>query len=769
LQAVAAAADVEAAPPEEVTPSESAPVPDWLRDVAATAEVEAEGFATAPEMAELPPAEEEMPDWLAELTAGPPDVAAQPLAPEEIPGWLQEAELSTAEGAELAPGEVPDWLAEMAPAAGEPELAPDAELPDWLAEMAPPEELPPDTGAEELAPADIPDWLAQMAPPEAAPQAAAEMDVPPAEVPDWLAEAPAEEPVEELAEAAPPPLVAAETPDWLAELAEAADLSMEEAPAGEPLGLEGEEIPDWLAELREEQAPAIPVPEELVGVEEPDLLEREPLVYPEGAGGEVTEAEAELLARLEEMSPEEAFAAWEALLAESEAAEAAVSGVEEAQPEVEAAGPMEAEELAALEPEPLVYPEGAGGEVTEAEAELLARLEEMSPEEAFAAWEALLAESEAAEAAVPRVEEAQPEVEAAGPMEAEAPAVPEPEPLPYPEEAEAKVVPTEAELIAGLEEMSPEEAFAAWEAMLAEGALQEQVLEEAEPAVEPVAEADHEDEGPLAEALEPEPAVAEIEAEPVPEAEVVPEVVHTWVSLTEEEEWEEVGIPGVSEQVPLAEPVAELDQPWMALAVDEELAEVAAPPHAPPVEEGEAVELPDWAVAEAAELAFGAGPGEEEEITLGPNWVWLSAEEEAEIRTAESFEEAALRAEVPFAAPAPSVGPTWVAAEEEAPAVVPVPEAPSAAGRRGGRLDAPGAGAEPVGCRPERRGAGRICAAHQVSVARGGHRRPGRDHDRRAIGNAHIAPAGRCLHARQSAAGGAGHLSSRPVQPVELT
>jgi tetratricopeptide (TPR) repeat protein len=628
LQAVAAAADIEAMPQEDVTTPESDHVPDWLQEVTATAEVDVEGIAVEPEITAPPPTESEMPDWLAALTAEPADAVVEPLAPEEIPGWLEEAVPPAAEEPEAAPGDVPDspalhagasGLAEMAPAeaappvaeepeaalgdvpdspalragasglaemapteaappvAEEPEAAPGG-VPDWLAEMAPAEAAPPVAGEPEegadLARADIPDWLAEMAPSQAASQAIPELDLPPADVPDWLTEAvtseaepSVEEPVEDVGEIATPPLVAAETPDWLADLVEAAESSMEEPPAEQPAELEEGEVPDWLAALRDEQAPA-----------------------PTGAESEVTEAE--LMARLEGMSPEEAFATWEATLAKGEAEEAAAPAAEALRPEeLEAAGPIVIEEP---EKERLVYPGGAGGEVTEAEAELMARLEDMSPEEALAAWEAMLAEGE--EAVAPPVEALQPEEpKAAGPIVIEEP---EKERLVYPEGAGGEVTEAEAELMAHLEDMSPEEAFAAWEAMLTEGE------EAVAPAVEALQPEEPKAAGPIVieepekeRLVYPEGAggeVTEAEAELMAHLEDMSpeEAFAAWEAMLAEGEAEGQVL---EERAPSVEPVAELDQAWVALVEDEGL--VAEAPE-PGVADVEPATLPE-AVAEA--------------------------------------------------------------------------------------------------------------------------------------------------------------------------
>jgi predicted Zn-dependent protease len=905
LQAVAASADVEAAPQQDVTAPEPSDVPSWLQDAAATAEMETAGIAVEPEATTPAFAEDEMPDWLAELTSEPSDAVAEPLAAEEIPGWLEqtvpsdaaevemapgdadslvEEEIEAAPGdmpdwlaelapdeidspvgeeVEVAPGEMPDWLAELAPGEAAPAVGAE-ESPDWLADLAPSGGAPPDGEETDLTPADIPDWLTEMAPTQAVSQVVPELDLPPADVPEWMIEdtASQEEPVEDELEAATPPLVAAETPDWLAELVEKAESSFEE-PAASPPG-EEETVPDWLAGFQEEEAPEIPAAEEPEAEAEAELMARleemspeeafaawegmlatgeaeeatpselpepeaaqpeeagaagpivieepdkEKLVYPEGARREVTESEAELMARLEEMSPEEAFAAWEEMLATGEAEEAAPSELPEPEaaqpeeaavaeqapaeseaelmarleemspedafaaweemlatgeaeeaapselPEPEAAQPQEAEATEPIvieEPdkEKLVYPEGAGREVTESEAELMARLEEMSPEEAFAAWEEMLATGEAEEvtpselsepeAAQPeeaavaeqapaeseadlmaRLEEMSPEeafaaweemlaageAEEAAPSETQEPEAAQPEEagaagpivieepdkekLVYPEGARREVTESEAELMARLEEMSPEDAFAAWEEMLAEGQAEadqipvEEIPEAVWADVEPekavpeaVAQLDDawmalvEDEG-LEEGVEE--GLEEVVAEEWPSLEPATEFEdQTWMALTGDEEPEQAAVPGLVEAAPTleTEPVAGLDESWMALAEDEEPVEATvsvvaeeAPAFEPPVED-EALELPDWVLAEAAETVWEPAPGMQDETHMGPDWVWLAEDEEAEIKTLEP--EAVVPAE-----PEPPARPTWVALEDQPAVEAPVAE-----------------------------------------------------------------------------------------------
>jgi hypothetical protein len=680
LVGAAAAAAAAARKDEEVDEEVSEGIPDWLAEIESPEAPVSEDEFGADEEPEMAPGE--IPDWLAEM------------APAEV-GETEEGEAdiehSDVEEPQVAGGEKPDWLAELASAGGEEAdevgLAP-AEIPDWLADMAPSGET---ASLETEAPS------------------VSELDVEAAEVPDWLVkDAAAEETLEEdLAEeesaAEPSTLVEADTPDWLSELVTAATLTMEtEAePAEDPTMLEGAELPDWLTEeslaeveeagaeadlmaLMEDMSPeeafaaweamlaesevleeeAVESEEAAVPAEEEAIAETEELPdwLIEEASTEVEEAEteADLMARMEDMSPEEAFAAWEAMLAESEvleeeavtSEEAVVAAeeetvaeelpdglIEEAPAETEeaetttaaATGPIVIEEP---EKEPLVYPEGAGGEVTEAEAELMARMEDMSPEEAFAAWEAMLAETEVLE------EEAVESEEAAVPAEEEA--IAEAEELPdwLIEEASTEVEEAEAEadLMARMEDMSPEEAFAAWEAMLAEG----EAIEEETPA-------------PAVDAEAEEAWMALIEDAPLEEAE---ELAPAETEVQEE----------LPEDVVSVQAAEEVEQPWMTLAEDETLREAAVeaeePEEVPAEEVIPEADLPEWATAEALDKVPETAKAEEE-IQLGPDVVLLSEEEETEIRVAQEPEEPSPETEVPTVEAVIQVAETPAAQVEE--------------------------------------------------------------------------------------------------------
>lgn len=253
---------------------------DWLSQLRAT---------MADEEADAQPAqdfgagtEEEIPDWLKEVTESEEEAAPEP-PPSAAEFPAQEEPL---------PPETPEWLAESEP---EPPAAPpnedvpsreeeppaDVEVPDWLADLdvespfePASDEEPPSTHDVPLSEAEPPDWLADldietpMGPPT---QEAATIDEPQpgeSEPPDWMAE-PVEEPSpppamepEQPTEEPRQPAEEPELPDWLAELgAQASGTPSEEEapPSQEPAAAEP---PDWLAEsIQESTAPPEAEPE----------------------------------------------------------------------------------------------------------------------------------------------------------------------------------------------------------------------------------------------------------------------------------------------------------------------------------------------------------------------------------------------------------------------------------------------------------------------------------------------------------------------------
>jgi hypothetical protein len=168
-------------------------------------------------------------------------------------------------------------------------------------------------------------------------------------------------------------------------------------------------------------------------------------------------------------------------------------------------------------------------------------------------------------------------------------------------------------------------------------------------------------------------------------------------------------LPARVEEMHLGEPTTDVDQAWMPLVEDESMMEAAAPqipeeePTIEPVAKPEIAETPAPMVEPVADVAFGVAPETaeepevpawaaeeaqpaEEEITLGPDWVLLTDDEEAEIELAKEraavvsfgleepspIEEAPVEEEaIPVSEGLPSelepaARPTWVALEEAA-------------------------------------------------------------------------------------------------------
>jgi hypothetical protein len=226
-------------------------------------------------------AEEEIPDWLADLAPveSEEEESAVVSAEEEIPDWLvglapEEAEEEPA--VVSAEEEIPDWLVGLAPEEAEEEpavISAEEEIPDRLVGLAPGEEAeePAVVSSEE----EMPDWLAAMVPTEeetvTTPQAEAE-------VPEWLAEmiAPEDQEARVSEIEGLTPAVESEVPDWLAS---APAVDEEELPVTdeglvsyEESGLAQAEIPTWLQAMRPEAEPTLAPTEEEREVETDGLL-----------------------------------------------------------------------------------------------------------------------------------------------------------------------------------------------------------------------------------------------------------------------------------------------------------------------------------------------------------------------------------------------------------------------------------------------------------------------------------------------------------------
>lgn len=321
-EAIQTARTEEAAEDEAAPEAETEEAPDWL----ASFDAEEEGAWAMPETAgDETPAEEDLPDWLAEVDEATADAAAIDAAAidagaEEAAGAAEEDEQEEA----LPADEIPSWLQELAPEAKEgdgeeadEELtailgAMDAgdDMPDWLTEedATTPEEAEALTeapmeasleeeddvfaGFEDSAPEGAPaapeveeeglfDWSDVDAPPEEG-EAPAEIDFTAAAEEALDFGEPFDLPVEmEDSDRVP----AEDLPDWLGDVMADVDA---EAPAGEeadipasaeeaaadlenvPEQLAGSALPEWLEDsLPEEAAPAEPTPLE----EMPDWIQ----------------------------------------------------------------------------------------------------------------------------------------------------------------------------------------------------------------------------------------------------------------------------------------------------------------------------------------------------------------------------------------------------------------------------------------------------------------------------------------------------------------
>jgi len=570
-----------------------------------------------------PPAEEELPEWMAELEASSieaplgeqaavlADLTAGLEAQIEIPPWLEEISVG-GEGGEVAAAEpAEEEVIEEAP-------IPLEEAPEWLSE--PGEGF---TGEEiEVGEEEEPqeEWVTGLG------VELAEEE----QVSEWLAELPGA-PSEE------------EVPDWLTQLEEVKGATEEAAPVAE-----AEEVPDWLAALREEVAEA---EEEAGAIEEAGVPAA---VWPESgeeAPGEEVLTWLDQLSEGEEGPGEEALAQAESRLAEvlegtefgvPEAPSEATLAVEEAVAEEEAAEGaavpawLEGEEMPSGD-EALAWleklTEGREEELrAQAEAEGEARMaeimgrpageepsvppvEEAVPEEAEAeveevfGWTAFEAVEEEAEEAVPEGAEAEVE-EAFGWTAFEPPKGPAAEVVEeegFPERLEA------VEEAAAEEEVAEEAAVPAW--------LEAEELPSGDEALawlEQLAEGREEELRAQAEA-EGEARMAEIMGRPAGEEPSVPPVEE---AVPEEAEAEVEEVFGWTAFEMVEEPAPEEVEAEVA-EIAAEAGEVPVPPveetlvppvgEAPSVVEEAAAEVEGVPVAEVAEEAPGAPEAVEEE------------------------------------------------------------------------------------------------------------------------------------------------------------
>lgn len=266
-------------------------LPDWLKQPAADLpepEPGADPWSAGEEQAERPSWEEQTPDWLADLSAGPhPDDAGEAGfsaselqdEAEDLPDWLDDFAESPSEAEDYFPpqqpeepeeepglplelpeeaGEMPDWLADIAPGQqevggtgpfeGELELdepegvapftAGDEESPDWLGGISEEDLAGLEGGFDE-----VPDWLSDLKSRPIEPEAGSGMVGSPREAGEGEGEG-----------------YESELPGWFDEETEAEGLSEMEV---EP-GLTPATLPSWLEAMRpvEDAAPAPPIEDE---------------------------------------------------------------------------------------------------------------------------------------------------------------------------------------------------------------------------------------------------------------------------------------------------------------------------------------------------------------------------------------------------------------------------------------------------------------------------------------------------------------------------
>jgi hypothetical protein len=290
-----AGSDEKEEPAAGTPPSEVADMPEWLRNLGATAQTQRPATGELPEWLdelsssiETPPdettavsaaPEEEVAEWLRNLGAGiqPPaaeksgvtdrsldeeragpardQTAEQPEASDRSEAAVPLAEQPPEAAAEET--ELPEWLKAAEPSADQP--AAEAETPDWLRGEEQPE-LAAEQAAEQV---EMPDWLrpetaaaAQPAMEEEPPPAVGEQAAEDVELPDWLkaAKPPVEQPVAEgegqSELAAEQAAEQVELPDWLKPEAVTEQPAAETEPsqtAGQQ-EVEAAELPDWLRE-----------------------------------------------------------------------------------------------------------------------------------------------------------------------------------------------------------------------------------------------------------------------------------------------------------------------------------------------------------------------------------------------------------------------------------------------------------------------------------------------------------------------------------------
>jgi len=271
-------------------------LPDWLAQVAEVvspdmaaappsmppAPKEPERFESGPETVEpesadeglfaamrsetpMPPAEQELPDFLAKAATGlevEPDLAKSD-SMADIPDWMQDnqpaASSVPSEPAQSeAIADIPDWMQDNQPASQpvSPEPAPlesAKDVPDWMKDSEPtPPPAPPEPAQSEAA-ADVPDWLKDSEPTPSEP-AKSEAMVDNSELAKDSEATPVSDPFSLSAD------VMTDIPDWMKDSA---------APAAPEASQTESAVPDWLSDV----APPPPVGAD---IDKPDWLKIEP-------------------------------------------------------------------------------------------------------------------------------------------------------------------------------------------------------------------------------------------------------------------------------------------------------------------------------------------------------------------------------------------------------------------------------------------------------------------------------------------------------------
>ncbi len=271
-------------PVNESTPSAEDEIPDWMSDLSSEEEPQAEAQSSDMDM-EAEPAGADMPDWLSDMSPEQESQAEDEPEQSDDIEWMSEVGVQEIEVAntESMSADLPDWLSDVSPEE-EPLAETEAEPADgdefeWMSEVGGDQQ----TDELEFEPAeanvDVPDWLSDVSPEE---QPLAETEAEPADGDEfeWMSEVGSDqqtdEPEFEPAEAN------VDVPDWLS------DVSPEEEPLAETEAepADGDEF-EWMSEVGSDQQTDEPEFEPAeANVDVPDWLsdvspEEEPLAETE--------------------------------------------------------------------------------------------------------------------------------------------------------------------------------------------------------------------------------------------------------------------------------------------------------------------------------------------------------------------------------------------------------------------------------------------------------------------------------------------------------